>query len=225
MGDGDSSDSSSDQSSAESARLASAGDSTAYVGASQAPEGGWYRGNQTSADQSAAETARLAAMNKGDNTLGNIGQSSGTIADQHNWSIGPNGQIYGNIQNAAADLGIRPSQAGISIPSWLSALSPKLAGMLSGIGSLQDMGLPGYSMTPEERAIASSFGNSSSSRRGYDFGLMTSPQQVSQQSPQVSFGSPFVNSVGLFQNSIPANQQVSYSQQPSVINGLFRGYI
>jgi len=223
MGEGDNS---SDQSAAESARLSAAGDSSAYNGASQSSGGGWYSGNQTDANQTAAETARLLAMAQGENQLANIGVGSTPISDQRNWSIGPNGQIYGNIQNAAADLGIQPSQTGASVPSWLAALSPKLAGMLSGLGALQNAGLPGYSMTPEERALADSFGGSSSSRRGYDFGLMGAPQVAQQKTPQeLLFGSPFVNSVGLFQNSIPVNQQVSYSQQPSVINGLFKGYI
>jgi hypothetical protein len=59
------------------------------------------------------------------------------------------GRVYGNIQDAAAAMGKKPSEI-----SMMGA--PQLPGLLgsiqSGIGWLQDRGLPGYAMTPEERA-------------------------------------------------------------------------
>lgn len=69
------------------------------------------------------------------------------------WSVGADGQIYGNLQDAAKTLGVKPSElnAAAYANNPLLNMFPGLKGMTSFIGKLQDLGLPGYAMTPEER--------------------------------------------------------------------------
>ena len=74
------------------------------------------------------------------------------------WNAGTDGRIYGNIQDAAREMGVKPSEVSAMGTPHL----PGIMGLLqSGVGWLQDHGLPGYAMSPEERAAGGgSYGSS-----------------------------------------------------------------
>jgi hypothetical protein len=68
------------------------------------------------------------------------------------WSTGADGRVYGNLQDAAAAMGVPASQVasmGVpEMPGWLGNLQ-------SGAGWAMDRGLPGYAAAPGEQTAGS----------------------------------------------------------------------
>lgn len=128
--------------------------------------GGYTTGSDSNAtNASEASTAQNDYSGGSDyRTEGrNYANGSTRPVNTSTWSIRGD-TVYGNLQDAARDLGVKPSE--LNARSWAAnplSKVPYLSGLNSFFGRLQDMGLPGYAMTPEERdeAEANRFGSTS----------------------------------------------------------------
>lgn len=84
--------------------------------------------------------------------------NSRAVTPGGSWSQGADGRTYGNLQDAARDLGVKPS----TLNSGDAGLPGYLGMIAKASGWLQDQGLPGYAMTPEERQAERDAGHYSS---------------------------------------------------------------
>lgn len=146
----------------------------AGLAAAGAGAGGDYRGmdpgvtvgNPVSAQQDSDQQAaasmgmsldayRAIAYGPGEAPALDRGTGNGSaVTPGGSWSQGTDGRTYGNLQDAARDLGVKPS----TLNSGDSNLPGYLGMIAKAAGWLQDQGLPGYAMTPEERQAAQEAG-------------------------------------------------------------------
>jgi hypothetical protein len=155
------------------------GSSTSVSGSGAGSTGGWSTagGGGVGPDGTRGTSAGLANITPGSDV-------------QNSWSIdSKTGQVVGNIQAAASALGVKPSQLS-SMPSYLRAMFPMLGLTSQAIGALQDAGLPGYAMTPEERAAAqANASHGGNARTAYDLATSLGGGNTSQSALDAILGS------------------------------------
>lgn len=190
------------------------------IGGGQSPGGGGGDWTGTRSERDAREAGNLSA---GDPTGGVRGSSTGFAAGERGWGFGADGSVYGNLQNAAADLGVPASSLGVNggtqgLISMLGDATPM--GMLAkGLAYAQDnWGLPGYAMTADERAEMADRNAGRDHGGGATRGAVGMMEQVAQQGqPQQNpwNTNQSVNQVGLFNSPMSGLPGVNY-QAPNI---------